>query len=445
MFRLRNEVMTRTGDCTLAGNKKRRGRYLPVLLCAIAVAIIAGYFVLRVVRYPLIQITAESQSQSSRGYSLFAPTVDDLGYELQEPAEIYLLDMNGNVVHTWYVLGSVQLARLKPDGNLLYSTRDRSFRQRAGVREVDPFGNVLWFYKCWVDHDFCLLENGNLLIHYIEDKEAPEIGPGKIRCPGIIEVTPDRDVVWEWRAEEHLEELTGLVGIEFPLDKEGKRLFDWAHSNTCQVIGENRTSQKDPRFRPGNILFSYCNLNTIGVIDKATGQIVWAWGPGVLDGQHNPQMLENGNLLVFDNGTDRGYSRIIELDPVSESIVWEYSDKDSAAHKFYSAYLSGAQPLPNGNVFVCQGSFSRQGLTSRFYRFFFKSLLGRQTISSRLFEVNRDGQVVWDCTLTANGKSMHGVYQAARYSSSYLRPLLESLERLERDETRKLKSVPYLR
>ena len=434
------------GGCCLADiHKKRRRRYLPVLLSTLAVVIVTGHLVFRIVHCPLIRITAKSESQSLKGYTLFAPTLDDLGYDLQEPGEIYLIDMDGRVVHTWFVLGSVQLAKLKPDGNLLYSTRDRSFKQRAGIREIDPFGNVLWFYKCWADHDFYLPENGNLLIHYIEDKEAPAIGPGKIRCPRIIEVTPQRDVVWEWWGEEHLEELTRLAGIEFPLDKQGRRLFDWAHSNTCQVIGENRTSLKDPRFRPGNILISYCNLNTIGVIDKETGQIVWAWGPGILDGQHNPQMLENGNLLIFDNGTDRGYSRIIELDPLSEKVVWEYNDKDSDPLRFYSPFISGVQPLPNENVFVCQGAYFRRDLMSRFYHSFSKSLLRRETMSSRLFEVTREGQIVWDCTLTANGKSLYGVYQATRYSAHYVQPLLETLEKLERDQTRKLKSVPYIR
>ena len=78
-------------------------------------------------------------------------------------------------------------------------------------------------------------------------------------------------------------------------------------------------------------------------------------------------------------------------------------------------------------------------------QFFSRALLRRETISSRLFDVTRQGDVVWDCTLTAKGKVIDGVYQATRYSASYLHPLLETLEKLERDETRKLKSVPYVR
>ena len=43
--------------------------------------------------------------------------------------------------------------------------------------------------------------------------------------------------------------------------------------------------------------------------------------------QHAPTPLPNGNLLIFDNGTLRGYSRVIELNPLTEEIAWEYDGK----------------------------------------------------------------------------------------------------------------------
>jgi hypothetical protein len=409
------------------------------------IVVIGAYFTISAIFYPAIQITAHDVDRSVQGYNLFAPTVDDLGYSLDEPSEIYLMDMDGEIVHTWQVLGAVQLAKLRSNGNLVYSTADLSFVERAGIREIDLFGNVLWYYKCWADHDFYLMDNGNLLIHFVEDKTVPAIGPGEIRCPQLVEVSPEKNVVWEWRGEDHLDELTDLVGIHFPLEKEGQRLFDWAHNNTCQVMGENETASTDDRFKPGNILFSYCNLNTIGVIDKESGQIVWAWGPGELDGQHNPQMMENGHLLIFDNGTERGYSRIIEFAPLSKRIVWEYSGVRSNDNRFYSAHISGAQLLPNDNVFICQGGYPRTDVTNKFYRLFFTGLLRRNTNSARLFEVDRGGNIVWDCTITLNRKNLHGVYQATRYPYPYLLPLFERLEKVEAEGLRRLKSLPYIR
>ena len=86
-------------------------------------------------------------------------------------------------------------------------------------------------------------------------------------------------------------------------------------------------------------------------------------------------MLGNGNILVFDNGTHRRddprtYSRVLEIDPATKRPVWTYQDQP--VFNFYSAYISGAQRLPNGNTLITEGC------------------------TGRLFEVTRDGDVVWE-------------------------------------------------
>jgi len=138
----------------------------------------------------------------------------------------------------------------------------------------------------------------------------------------------------------------------------------------------------------------------IGVIEKETGRIVWAWGPGVIDGQHKPHVLANGRVLIFDNGTLRGFSRVIEVDPLTEAIEWEYVA--DPPESFLSRYISSAQRLPNGNTLICEGG------------------------KSRLFEVTADGEVVWDfvnphLTETAH----HNIYRCLRYSPEYVEPLLK--------------------
>ena len=40
-----------------------------------------------------------------------------------------------------------------------------------------------------------------------------------------------------------------------------------------------------------------------------------------------PTMLASGNVLVFDNGVWRGYSRVIEMEPATSEIVWSYQEK----------------------------------------------------------------------------------------------------------------------
>ena len=52
----------------------------------------------------------------------------------------------------------------------------------------------------------------------------------------------------------------------------------------------------------GNILTSFRILDTVGIIDKASGDFKWKWGRGELGHQHDPNLLDNGNILIFDNG-----------------------------------------------------------------------------------------------------------------------------------------------
>ena len=83
-----------------------------------------------------------------------------------------------------------------------------------------------------------------------------------------------------------------------------------------------------PMFRAGDVLLSLRNLDTLVVADPRTWRVKWAM-TGPFLGQHDPDFLPNGHLLVFDNrGTgDRpafGGSRVLEIDPATREVVWSY-------------------------------------------------------------------------------------------------------------------------
>jgi len=347
------------------------------------------------------------------GYTLVCESYDDPSLAADGTGKIYLIDMHGEPVHRWHTQAPLQsFCRLLPDGNLLYPTHDRSDIKQAGIRELDAESNVVWYYHCRVDHDFQVLDNGNLLIHTITDNMYPQLGPGLKRQPYIIEVARDGELLWEWHGEEHLRELEELLPPEgwehFRRRVASEFAFDWAHNNTCQVIPPNATCEKEQaggspaRFKPGNIIFSYRSVDIIGVIERESGQIVWAWGPGELDGQHKPHMLQNGNILIFDNGTLRGYSRVIEFNPLTETIAWEYTG--TPQESFLSKYISGAQRLPNGNTLICEGG------------------------KRHLFEVTPDKEIVWDFVFPWHEEGGLGsTYRCLRYSPEYVQPLLDRI------------------
>ncbi len=344
------------------------------------------------------------------GYTLCCEEFEDTRGAKDGVGRIYLVDMEGRVAHTWFTRTAQQShCRLLPDGNLLYPTRDRSKIAEAGLRELDPESNVVWSYHCRIDHDYQVLADGNIMVHCIRDFPWPALGPELKRHPYIIEITRGKDLVWEWHGEEHVDELKALLPAQawrhFLERTRGRYAFDWAHNNTCQIIPPNATYDKEvaagakPRFKPGNIVFSYRSVDVIGVIDRESGGIVWAWGPGVLDGQHKPHVLANGNILIFDNGTVRGWSRVIEVNPLSGEIEWEYGAKPE--ERFSSGYISGAQRLPNGNTLVCQGD-------------------GR-----RLFEVTRERELVWEFVLPHDEGSLGETYRCLRYTAEYVQPLFD--------------------
>ncbi len=102
-----------------------------------------------------------------------------------------------------------------------------------------------------------------------------------------------------------------------------------------------------------------------------------------------------GNILLFDNGWRGGYppkyrywSRVIEIDPVSQVVVWTYSgDKNKRTlRSFFSPHLSGAQRLPNGNTLISEGEWGRS------------------------FEVAQDGEIIWEY-ITGLGMKIYRSYR----------------------------------
>lgn len=356
------------------------------------------------------RVSVYKKGKAWDGYTLFCETHQEADYESEPKHKINLINMEGEIVHQWRVQSTVQsYCHLLPDGNLFYPSHDRSENERGngGLYEIDPDSNIKWYLRCRPDHDFQILENGNLMIHNITESFCPSIGQEMKRHPYIVEIDRNKNIQWEWKGEEHYWELINLLspsGRQHVFERvKGKYSFDWAHNNTVQIIPPNKTYEKESPdtavFKPGNIVISYRSLDVIAVIERQTGAIVWAWGPGILDGQHKPHMLSNGNILIFDNGTLRGYSKIIELNPLTEEIVWEYTG--TPKESFFSPYISSAQRLENGNTLICEGN------------------------KRRLFEVTGNMEIVWEIINPHHEEKAGSIYRCTRYSAEYVKPLLE--------------------
>ena len=117
-------------------------------------------------------------------------------------------------------------------------------------------------------------------------------------------------------------------------------------------------------------------------------------------------MLANGRILIFDNGRYRGWSRVIELNPQTMAIEWQYRKEG-----FYTLSQGYVQRLENGNTLVTE---SERG---------------------RAFEITREGEIVWEYYHSEKqdaSNSMHPesfcrrqwIYRMIRYSPNYIENLL---------------------
>ena len=342
-----------------------------------------------------VRLRACDRDRAFPGFTLFAPQSGG--------GKVYLIDIDGNVVHTWQMP--------YPPGNYGYLT-DRGtyfYNGKVGensgqytsrqpwkggvVLEANWNGRVLWEVRHPDHHhDGIWLRNGNVMLiclaqlpqHLVSKVKGGRPGTeynGAMYADYLVEMTIDGRVVWEWRTWDHLDpETDRITAVQDPRE-------EWTHANGVAEMPN------------GDIVVSFRQISTVIIIQRQTGKIIWQLGAPPLSGQHAPTPLPNGNLLLFDNGPHRldhtmPFSRIIEVDLATKQIAWKYQEKRE--YEFFSPRISNAQRLPNGNTLICEGD------------------------SGRFFEVTTEGELVWEYVNPYFGQGPTGlnnrVFRAYRYS-----------------------------
>jgi len=336
-----------------------------------------------------------------------------------------LVDMNGNVVRQWP-------GRSKPaefiDPTLCDGARGHIFSGERGpdadetdqLVEYDWDANIVWSWgeqapggRARQHHDQARLANGNTLILAYREEEIPSVADRPVDSVVIYEVSPEGAVVWQWAISQHLEELgfSGARLAELRAMDQGFGVHRALVLNNMAPLGPNHWfDDGDKRFHPDNIVIDSRSGNYIAIIERASGIIVWRFGPDTpaahsldtksfggpvprpLDGtcgQHDVHMIPTdlpgaGNLLIFDNQGPSGVpphhlgmlhgSRVIEVDPTTHEIVWQYDASCSGRcyWDFHSRHVSSARRLPNGNTIIGEGEFGR------------------------IFQVTMTGEIVWE-------------------------------------------------
>ena len=415
------------------------------LLTLFVAALVVTLTPIAAISYPTVYPTGTTIYQPDRTWS---------GYTILDTHEeqgAVLIDMNGNVVKRWTGVAAVPgPARILPGGYVMGGDTPRSPHQEAfALVQLDWDGNEVWRFDraeqvqteegetVWGSrqhHDW--QREGSAVGYYAPGSEPstnsgrtlilahrnvlrPEISDKVLEDDYIYEVSWDGEILWEWLASDHVEELGFSEDARNVIYRsadwnEERQTADWLHINSASYLGPNRWyDDGDERFHPENVMFGSRNANIIGIIDRA-GTIVWRMGPdyrdsaslselGQIIGQHHPHLIPEGlpgagHLLVFDNGGEagygsanpaapngemsvrRGFSRVLEINPVTFGKVWEYSIADTEQFRFYSHYVSAAQRLSNGNTMITEGA------------------------DGRIFELTPDHEIVWEYVSPFFGK-----------------------------------------
>lgn len=302
-----------------------------------------------------------------------------------------LMNADGNTVHEWAFDVFKDIERY----NLPDYVRDQEGNTYDYWSRVEPVENgaILVVYKhvglFKLDRDSNIIWKNWMRAHH-DAEFAPD---GSIYTIGRVDRTMFEFEEVVTRAEDYIAhvaadgETIDRISIDnafrrspyAPLLRHAGDVKGYLHSNKVVWL-DGRWADQAPAFRKGNLLVSCRNIDTIAVIDAQSKEVVWALH-GMWVRQHEPIMLDD-TMLIFDNRGYNGQSRVMELNPFTQDVVWSYAG--SKERPFFTEIGGVCQRLSNGNTLITE---STQG---------------------RAFEVTPEKEIVWEYLNPAKVKGSEG-------------------------------------
>jgi hypothetical protein len=309
------------------------------------------------------------------------------GYILwQDKIKCQLIDREGKVLYNF-------------PGNLCaFSDTRKEIVAHVGGSLVDYNKelDMLWMNNIYVDHDVMITPDNKIMIFSVD---YDTIDNKNIRFDNIYCFNYTGIQLYKWSTlDQHkyllrfLKSHPDIFRYKTKIEDPDSLLFHIArsltgitanendrelfHMNAFQFIPANESGKKDSTFRKGNLLLSFCNYNDsilsfVAVVNPADFKILWYYVPKDGKQLHTPSLLENGNILMYVNSSCKkkdDSSSVIEIDPLTNKVVWEYTEPFSDPMPRCSH--GSCQRLPNGNTLI-------------------------SNISGYIYEVTPEKKIVW--------------------------------------------------
>lgn len=319
------------------------------------------------------------------GIGRYEPDKAYNGYTVYTPVApgkpIRLIDMQGNTLHEWRLpleelTGArddgldlapgeritIAYPRVLPNGDLLLVLGAPPIYTPwgLGIVKLDKDSNLVWKYMKQAHHDLDIGADGQIyaMLHTVIKEPWP--GLDRIKTPFI----DDQVVVLDSTGKE----ITQVSVLEAIQNSPWQALLQYArpdrpkgdllHTNSITYLDAEMAAHLSGA-EEGDVLLSLRQIGVIVVLDIDNGTIKWAL-KGPWHAQHDPDLLNNGNILIFDNRGDiknGGGSRIVEFDPDTMEIFWEYPG--NSGERLYTSIYGSQQRLPNGNTLVSESNNGR--------------------------------------------------------------------------------------
>ena len=358
---------------------------------------------------------AREKGEQVHGVVVFDRQRSHPGYTLyvnRKLCSAELIDARGRIVHSWSRPPCHHWVNceISPEGDLLLAGMDATEKDERRHRIEARFlmrlawnGDVVWKRRMPAHHDVELTPRNQLLTLTLKVGRQPSLHPTADLRDNLLSLVSLAGEVVE---ELSLYDLFSSDSAPFTLQdvrvqhKHGHDEIDLFHANSVEWMRRPHLEARHPIYALGNVLVTIRHQDTIAVIDWHRRQVIWTWGQGEISGPHDATVLDDGNILLFDNGLARGWSRVIELDPITGKIVWEYRAPEP--RDFFTGSRGANQRLPNGNTLITNSD------------------------SGQVFEVTPEGEIVWELFNPNLNEEGHRatIVRAKRYESSFIERFL---------------------
>jgi len=329
-------------------------------------------------------------------------------YNSRTEPEVYLMDMAGEIKHKWnYAFPGKNVWRcseLTPEDDLLVVLIDQR------LIRLDWESKLLWETKLRCHHDVSIDGQGNVFtiarkddlvfwhgipLPILNDSIVSLDANGKIKKTVYLYDLVSEYITFDQVKFVYKNMMKSELLVDICLRKmkqafafEHGHVFDLLHTNNIEIAQRN----VEGVCKKGDLLVSIREIDLVMFLDFEKESISWRWGPNSVEGQHHPTLLHNGNIMIFDNGVKRKYTRIIEVEPKSGNIVWDYQADPTAA--FYSKRRGTAQRLANGNTLITESD------------------------KGRVFEITPEGKITWEFLnpdVNVENKERGTIYRMRRF------------------------------